>query len=132
MVMVLGKASIIFTTLGILVTMCVVFAMAIVIVELAHHASGSARAIFVKVSRTLVRNPILIASAVALPFPCSVGQSQHQQGPSPTCWAPRHPPVRLSRSVYFLLNQGLDLVPEGPSSRSSFWGSSQSILCWPG
>ncbi|GGG14446.1 hypothetical protein GCM10010924_49530 [Rhizobium wenxiniae] len=70
LIMVLGRTSVIFTTLALLITMCLVFAAAIVLAELSINARGSnARQIAGKVFRTLIRNPILLSSLAALPFP---------------------------------------------------------------
>jgi predicted permease len=69
LVIVLGRSSIIFTTLGMLVTMCLVFATAIVIVELSQQAHVGLGKTVIEAAKTLMRNPILLSSAVALPFP---------------------------------------------------------------
>ena len=65
----LGREALIPATIGSIVTMCVIFAATIVIVEVALQKKASDSSLPVKVGRTLIRNPILVASASATAFP---------------------------------------------------------------
>jgi predicted permease len=69
LLVVLGETSLVFVTIALMITMCVIFATVIVLVEIALHARGGVVKIIIKVAGTLIQNPILVASAAALPFP---------------------------------------------------------------
>ncbi|NSZ77504.1 AEC family transporter (plasmid) [Agrobacterium tumefaciens] len=65
----LGQEALVPATIGSIITMCVIFAATIVIVEVALQSRPSRLALPAKVGRTLIRNPILVASLSATAFP---------------------------------------------------------------
>lgn len=69
----LGKDALIPATIGSIITMCVIFAFVIVIIEAAGQKAKGAGILdlVAKIGRTLAGNPILLASAIAAVFPVS-------------------------------------------------------------
>lgn len=65
----LGQGALIPATIGSIITMCVIFATTIIIVEAALQSQASRFSLPGNVARTLIRNPILVASASATAFP---------------------------------------------------------------
>lgn len=65
----LGADALVPATIGSIVTMCVIFATAIVLVEAGLQAERQPLRLVLKVGATLIRNPILVASATAFVFP---------------------------------------------------------------
>lgn len=65
----LGQEALAPATIGSIITMCVIFAATIVIVEVALQSRPSRLALPAKVSCALIRNPILVASLSATAFP---------------------------------------------------------------
>lgn len=65
----LGQEALMPATIGSIITMCVIFAATIVIVEVALQNHSSRSSLPAKVGQTLIRNPILVASASATTFP---------------------------------------------------------------
>lgn len=66
----LGPRSLVPTTIASIITMCVIFAGTIVLVEVGLQAETHRRRhVFMKVARTLVRNPMLVAPVLGAVFP---------------------------------------------------------------
>ena len=68
-VMTFGQPGLLPASIGAILTMCVTFAAAIVLVEIALHRDVPPRLVVLKVAGRLARNPILIAPVIAAPFP---------------------------------------------------------------
>ncbi|MFK5597929.1 AEC family transporter [Methylobacterium sp. HMF5984] len=67
----LGPAALAPTTIAAIMTVCVVFALAIVLIEIGLQAEGRRSDLALKVARSLVRNPLLIAPALGALVPLS-------------------------------------------------------------
>lgn len=65
----LGREALVPATIGAIITMCIIFALAIVLIETGLQTAANPHHLARKVGRTLVRNPILVASVTAAAFP---------------------------------------------------------------
>ncbi|MFC7706241.1 AEC family transporter [Plastorhodobacter daqingensis] len=65
----LGPEALVPATIGSIITMCVIFAAAIVLIEIGRQDEARPLRLAIKVAVTLIRNPVLVAPAVATVFP---------------------------------------------------------------
>nr|WP_244537980.1 AEC family transporter [Mesorhizobium sp. YR577] len=65
----LGKDALIPTTIAAIITMCVIFAVTIIIVEIGLQTERHPRHLIIKVGKSLIKNPLLVAPALGALFP---------------------------------------------------------------
>ncbi|EPY7082156.1 AEC family transporter [Klebsiella variicola] len=66
--LILGPQSLLPTTIAAVMTICVFFAIAIILIEIGQNVGQTSGSTFTKVTKSLIRNPLLIAPMAAIPF----------------------------------------------------------------